>query len=66
MKDVCEEEAAGGGREAGRRGRTRDTESKTRTRRGGGEAGKNPGYRIENKDPTQRCGELWKITIEIE
>ena len=28
VKDVCEEEAAGGGR---RRGRTRDTESKTRT-----------------------------------
>ena len=30
-KDVCEEEAAGGAEEAGRRGRTRDTESKTRT-----------------------------------
>ena len=24
---------------------------------GGGEVGKNPGYRIKNKNPTQRCGE---------
>ena len=24
---------------------------------GGGEAGKNSGYRIKNKNPTQRCGE---------
>ena len=31
-------------------------------RRGGGEE---PGIQIKNKNPTQRCGELWKITIEI-
>jgi len=31
---------------------------------GGGGRRRHPGYRIKNKNPTQSCGELWKITIE--